>query len=124
MSWRRKYGTGSLIGAFALLIAFLVAGAPAYTHDLLDAASVRNGTTVIVTSAAGDHDYAPCPADDDADGLCCCHAGACSLAGCVLPVTTAITPVVFNKATYDPLVAPRPDTAATPPDLPPPRTIV
>jgi hypothetical protein len=124
MSWRRKYVTGSLIGAFALLIAFLVAGAPAYAHDPLDAAAVRNGTTVFVTSAAGDHDHGLCPFGEDADGPCCCHAGACSLAGCVLPVTSAIAPVVFNQATYDPLVAPRPDTAATPPDLPPPRTIV
>lgn len=124
MSWRRKYVAGSLIGAFALLIAFLVAGAPVYAHGPLDAATVRNVTTVFVTSAAGDHDYAPCPAGDDADGPCCCHAGACSLAGCVLPVTTAVAPVVFNKATYDPFVATRPDTAAAPPELPPPRTIV
>ncbi|OYV34860.1 MAG: hypothetical protein B7Z80_20070 [Rhodospirillales bacterium 20-64-7] len=124
MSWRRKYGAGSLISAFALLIVFLVAGAPAYAYDPLDAAAVRAGTTVIVTSAAGDQDHGLCPFDEDADGPCCCHAGACSLTGCVLPVTTAITPVVFYKATYDPLVAPRPDTAATAPDLPPPRMIV
>ena len=123
MSWRRKSVTGSLIGAFALLIAFLVAGTPAYAHGQLHAVSVRNGTTAIV-AADGDHDHALCPVGEETDGSCCCHGGACSLSGCVLPGTTAIAPVAFGKADFNRFVAPRPDTAAAPPDLPPPRTIV
>src|SRR3954471_20745027 len=95
---RREYVRGSLIGAFALLIAFLVAGAPAYAHDPADAAAVRNGVVVIATSAGGDHDHALCHHSEGMRGLCCCQAGACSLAGCVLPVTNAVAPIVFGKA--------------------------
>jgi hypothetical protein len=123
MSWRQKSSAGSLIGAFALLIAFFVAGASAYAHGPLDAAAVHNVTTLIV-AAAGGHDHARCPADEDTDCSCCCHGGACSLSGCVLPETTTVAPVVFSKAAFDLFIAPRPDTAAAPPDLPPPRTIV
>jgi hypothetical protein len=123
MSWRQKSSAGSLIGALALLIAVLVAGAPAYAHGQLHAANVRNGTTMIA-AAAGDHDHGLCPVSEKTNGSCCCQAGACSLTGGVLPGMTAVAPIVFGRAAYDPFIAPRADRAAAAPDPPPPRTIV